>query len=289
VIAALVLAAPARGATTMLSEDFNTATAPGCHGLITNEYSLWNPGDPNRVLDDKWEMTSGSLFTTGFTGRTGVPDSVVPNRCSTNGTNSNVFRVRTRRQFGTAVGWDRQTIDAKVTGYSAGVHPSDGVVLWPRYQTEFSLYFAYIARKDGKALITKKCADAAHGGSDFKSDGITPHTGNHVNGGYVYTLSAGPGGQNNESNVALDGSTIPVPAIGSWLTLRTETKNLMGGNVQLRIFRTVAGSLKELKRAVDQGTECAIIPATTATPARFGYRADSTEAAFEDYALTSMP
>lgn len=289
VVAALVFAAPAHGATTLLSENFNTATSPGCNGLITNEYSMWNPGDPNRVLDDKWEMTSGSLFTTGFTGRTGVPDSVVPNRCSTNGTNSNVFRVRTRSQFGRAAGWDRETIYAKINGYSAGVNPWDGVALWPRYQSEFYLYFAYVDRKDGKALITKKCADAAHGGSDFKSDGVTPHNGNHVNGGYVYSLPAGLGGQNNESNIALDGSTIPVPAIGSWLMLRTETKNLAGGKVQLRIFRTVSGSLRELKRAEDQGTECAIIPATTTTPARFGFRADNTDASFEDFALVSMP
>ena len=96
-------------------------------------------------------------------------------------------------------------------------------------------------------------------------------------------------GSGSLPSIALDGSTIPGPAIGFWLLLRTETTNLAGGKVRVRIFRAVSSSLKELKRAEDQGTECAIIPPTRSNPSQFGFRADDTDASFEDFALVSMP
>jgi hypothetical protein len=50
----------------------------------------------------------------------GVPDRVVPNRCSTDGTNSNVFRVRTRRQT-ISSGATSRVADGARTGRRRGV------------------------------------------------------------------------------------------------------------------------------------------------------------------------
>src|SRR5579884_3353308 len=47
----------------------------GAHHLITNEFALFNPGDPAAVSSPNWEMTSGSFFSVDGIGWTGVPDT----------------------------------------------------------------------------------------------------------------------------------------------------------------------------------------------------------------------
>src|SRR6266566_3712614 len=65
------------------------------NGLIVNEFTYWNPGDPAAHTSPVWELTSGSLFAVGGAGWTGVPDDVNPNANSSNGNDSAVFRLTT--------------------------------------------------------------------------------------------------------------------------------------------------------------------------------------------------
>lgn len=127
------------------------------NGLITNEYAYWNPNDLSAKHSTMWEMTSGSLFARDGAGWSGIPDSENPDRLSINANNSAVFRLTTKRtDFGdVAVSfnlWNEQLVS------SPKVPPADwdGVHIFLRYQTEYSLYYASINRRDNKVVIKKK-------------------------------------------------------------------------------------------------------------------------------------
>src|SRR5262249_6964749 len=65
-------------------------------GLVTNEYAYWNPG--SGVDSPRWELTSGTLFSRGGRGWTGIPDAGCdPNVGSSNCTDSAVFRLTSKR------------------------------------------------------------------------------------------------------------------------------------------------------------------------------------------------
>jgi hypothetical protein len=70
-------------------------------GLVTNEWAFRHPDDRDAVVSPDWYMTSGSLFTSGKAGWSGVPDRRAPDAASADGTGSAVFRLVThRRDFG---------------------------------------------------------------------------------------------------------------------------------------------------------------------------------------------
>jgi len=162
-----------------------TAPAPGLiasypivsslpNHLVTNEFAYWSPGNPARVVSLIWEMTSGSLFEQGGAGWSGVPDDIDPNATSSNGNDSAVFRLNTTRyDFGNvAVSFDLDN-QGLVTTARTPAQAYDGVDIWFRYQSEYTLYAAHVNRRDGTVAIEKKVA----GGP------------NPVNGGTYYPLA----------------------------------------------------------------------------------------------------
>ena len=153
----------------LFSESFTHAD-----GLMTNEYAFWNPSGAGRVVDPNWEMTSGSLFAVGGVGWTGIPDNRDPNATSSNGTDSAIFRMTTRR-----IDFSNVSVSVRLRheGYvSTPTTPAvawDGVHLFLRYVSEESLYYASVNRRDNTTQIKKKVP------------------GGPSNGGTYYTLASG--------------------------------------------------------------------------------------------------
>jgi hypothetical protein len=145
--------------------------------VVVNEYSHWHPGDPTGVRSRVWDMTSGSLLRRHGMGWTGPPDVVAPNAESTNGTNSAVFRLTsTKRDFG--------NVDVAFRLFNVGLSSTvstppvdwDGVHVFLRYQTEFSLYYASINRRDGMVTIKKKVPGGpSNDGTYFQLAALQPH------------------------------------------------------------------------------------------------------------------
>ena len=145
-------------------------------GLITNEYAFWNPGAAGSTTSPTWEMTSGSLFARAGTAWSGVPDSVDPNSTSSNGTNSAIFRLVTRRKDFTNVSVSfRLRRDGLTSTAATPAVAWDGEHIFLRYASETSLYYASFDRRDGTTAIKKKV------------------TGGTSNGGTYYTLASGRG------------------------------------------------------------------------------------------------
>jgi hypothetical protein len=143
-------------------------------GLLTNEYAFWNPTATGRVADPNWEMTSGSLFARSGTGWSGVPDNVEPNATSSNGTDSAIFRMVTRRTDFTNVNVSvRLRHEGFVSTPSTPAVAWDGIHLFLRYVSEESLYYASVNRRDNTTQIKKKVP------------------GGPSNGGTYYTLASG--------------------------------------------------------------------------------------------------
>lgn len=235
-----------------MSDQFDHPNGP--NNLIVNEWSYWNPQDPARVVAPAWQMTSGSLFSVGGLGWTGIPDDVSTDRYSEAHTDSQVFRLNTTRgDFGDVV----QEVDARINGFTGSVDfpalPWDGVVLWPRYVDEFHLYFAYLLRKDGRVQITKKCPGHLAGGSFY-------------NGGSYFDLSA----------ERYHGPTV----IGRWYRLASSVQDNPDGSVTIRTFQD--GRLAA--QATDRGVGCAPIRA----PTQLGIRADNVDANLAHYRVYQL-
>jgi hypothetical protein len=183
----------------LLSDSFG-----GGDGLITNEYAYWNPSDPSSVVSPVWELDSGSLFRRGGAGWTGVPDDRSPDATSSSGNNSAVFRLTTRRSdFGdVSVSFRLRNDGLSSTGSTPPVD-WDGVHVFLRYQSEFSLYYASVNRRDGTVVIKKKVPGGPDNGGTYYE--LTPYvahavpygqwqnvtaTVRNVTGGVQITLSA---------------------------------------------------------------------------------------------------
>lgn len=194
---------------TLIEDDFNS--------LITNEFAFWNPTDPASKKSPTWEMSSGSLFNAGGAGSTGSPDNRQPDALSSKGNNSCIFRLRTVR---------KDFLNTEVSfillnnGFvsSQGTPPVDwdGVHVWTRYQSEFSLYYASVNRRDGVCLIKKKVP------------------GGPSNDGTYYTIS----------KIA----KLPVP-LGRWQQIKVVTKNPTDKSVLIQLY--VGGAL--IVEATDSG------------------------------------
>ena len=144
------------------------------NGLVTNEYAFWNPSASDRIEDGIWAANSGSLFSKDSTGWSGVPDDREPNATSSNGTNSAIFRLISKRTGirDVDVSFRLRNEGFSVTSSTPAV-AWDGVHVFLRYASEESLYYASVNRRDGTTQIKKKVP------------------GGPSNGGTYYTLASG--------------------------------------------------------------------------------------------------
>jgi len=139
------------GSNTLFQDRFT-----GAGGLITNEYAHWNS---DGILSSDWDMTSGSLFRQSNTAWTGVPDSLTPNKYSSDHTDSNVFRVNTFRTFAGSI---KVSLALKNNSeiHDSNCNASDtcwhGVHIWLRYLTQYDLYAVSLNRADNEVIIKRK-------------------------------------------------------------------------------------------------------------------------------------
>src|SRR5262249_48904427 len=130
-------------------------------------------------------MTSGSLFRQANTGWTGPLDSCAPDRLSSNCTNSNVFRLATRRSFDGSIKVSlalRNNSDIHDSGCNATDTCWHGVHVWLRYQSQFDLYYVSINRADNTAVIKRKvpCGSDNQGTYFVLSQGSVSSSVSHV-------------------------------------------------------------------------------------------------------------
>jgi hypothetical protein len=218
-------------------------------GLVTNEYSHWNPTSSSATKSGIWEMTSGSLFAQNGTGWTGVPDG-----CSTSSTYSSpctasdVFRLNSvEHDFGN-VTVSLDLLNNYLTSSSrTPAEAWDGIHVWLHYQSEYNLYYASFNRRDGRIVIKKKCL----GGSE--------------NGGTYYELGQGE----------VAGYGIP---FGVWQHLAASIQDNSDGSVTIAMYR---GGTKLLS-ATDTGLGCAPITA----PGGVGIRGDNDNFNFDNFTVT---
>lgn len=198
------------------------ALFPQTPTIMVNEYSHWNAEHDDAVPSSIWDMTSGSLFATGGRGYSGAVNAGRVDATSSSITNSAVFRLNT-----TSFAFGNVAVDLGVYlaryGSTTTTPPVDwdGVDVWLRYQSQYSLYDAELQRRDGRVAIKKKCV----GGPD--------------NGGTYYTL-----GQVRDAPMAL----------GVWTAAGASVRNVTGG-VSITVYR--AG--RPLLTVTDRGIGCPAI------------------------------
>lgn len=153
-----------------------------------------------------WKVTSGAL-------------SVLPG--GQWWTDSPVFRVvsQDRFQYANVATTVKATINEFKTSAETPAVAWDGVHLFLRYKSQYSLYYATVARRDGEVVLKKKCE------------------GGPSNGGTYYTLATG---------------SAPVKP-GQEFTATAAVTDTQGG---VKLSLDVNGEHLE---AVDTGTGCATI------------------------------
>jgi hypothetical protein len=135
---------------------------------VTNEFAFWNPTLPSSSVSPDWELTSGSLFAKDGAYWTGAPDTANPNATSSNGTDSAIFRLTTKRaDFGDVGVTFALHNDGLTSTASTPPVAWDGVHIFLRYQTEESLYYASVNRRDGHVVIKKKCPGGPSNGGTY--------------------------------------------------------------------------------------------------------------------------
>ena len=202
-------------------------TPPAGTSLVTNEYAFWNPSVSSAVLSKDWEMNSGSLFThdtdAGPAYWSGKVDDISPDAKSVKGTNSSIFRMTTKRaDFKDTETRVKLKIDSQTQTKATPVTDWDGVHIFLRYQSEESLYYASIARRDGSVVIKKKCP------------------GGPSNGGTYYTLGSKSGFK---------------ISMGQWRWYAADVQTNTDGSVTLGISRVGT----KIFTITDKGTGCAPI------------------------------
>jgi hypothetical protein len=219
-------------------------------GLVTNEFAYWNARKPTAVISPDWQMTSGSLFGLEGGGYTGRIDDVSPDAVSQKSTNSAIFRLNTRdRSFQNVLVTMKLNLIRLV---STAVTPKvdwDGVHLFLRYQSQFELYYASVARRDGHVVIKKKCK------------------GGDVNGGTYYSLGSS------------EQSGWPMPP-GTWHSVGATVRTNRDGSVTIELYR----DNRVITTATDTGIGCPPITAAGAT----GIRGDNTEFKFRDFMVAPI-
>jgi hypothetical protein len=217
--------------------------------LVTSEYAVNNPGKADAARSDVWQVTSGSLFAVGGNGDTGRIDTGRPDATSSNFTDSSVYRMNTvRSDFkNVSVSFKLNVQSMSSTSRTPAV-AYDGVHIWLRHVTQYSLYSASVARRDNKVVLKKKCK------------------GGPSNDGTYYTL----------------GKETPAEPVvkGKWMDVAASAQNNPDGSVTLIL--SVNG--KQLITAVDTGVGCAPITAA----ASVGIRGDNTRFLFNSFTASTM-
>ena len=219
------------------------STFPARDGLVTNEFAFWSPSDPRSLRSSVWDMTSGSLFALNGNGYSGVPDDRDMDALSQIGNRSAIFRLTTHdHSFGdVSVRMNINVHRLSSTRFTPRVD-WDGVHIFLRYKTEYRLYYASVARRDGKVVIKKKCP-----GGDS----------NH--GTYYELTDEAPG--------------YPIP-YGQWLRTGATVTDNSDGSVSIVLSRDG----KAVVSATDRGVGCAPITGAGA----IGVRGDNAEFEFGD-------
>ena len=231
----------------LLMETFNYT-----NGVIANEFAHSNPGHTNAIRSLIWEMTSGTLFSSWGAGWTGIPDNIEPNTNSSNGNNSSVFRLTTKKaDFGdVAVSFALLNQGLSSTTSTPPVD-WDGVHVFLRYQSESNLYYASVNRRDNKVVIKKK----------------TPGGPAPSNGGTYSNLT---------SEIS---HTVPYNV---WQMVTATVQNEQNGFVTIKLY----GGNNLLVSAVDNGT---ILGAPITNPGKVGIRGDNANLKFENFTVTVLP
>lgn len=226
---------------------------PNTNALVTNEFAYWNPTQFGARSSSDWDMTSGSLFSSvgavAGVGSTGVVNSGSPDSSSSRVTNSAVFRLNTKRtDFGDV------NVRLKLNIAELGTTPAtpavawDGVHIWLRYQSQYSLYYASVARRDGHVVIKKKCP------------------GGPSNSGTYYSIGAEVPGR-------------PLP-LNTWTYVSADVRNNPDGSVTIKLYQ--ADQL--LITATDAGVGCAPITQPGAT----GIRGDNARFRFHTFQVRRL-
>jgi hypothetical protein len=218
-------------------------------GLITNEYAFWNPSDARAFRSPDWEMGSGSFFVSGGTGWTGVPNAGFVDRTSSNATNSAIFRLNTKRSDYQDVSVSFSLLNQGLS--STSVTPAvawDGMHIWLHYQSETSLYYASINRRDGTSIIKKKVP------------------GGPSNGGTYYDLSPFV--------------SHPVP-YGQWTNVKATVQTHPDNTVTIALYEN--GQL--IVQATDDGS---IGGPPITGGGRVGLRGDNANLKFENFVVESL-
>ncbi|WP_344935198.1 hypothetical protein [Actinoplanes nipponensis] len=219
-------------------------------GLVTNEFAYWNPTDPQRADSRDWEMTSGSLFALDGSGYSGKVDGGSPDVRSVTNTGSAIFRLNTRdHSFGDV----QVAMKLNVSGLTATSRTPavdwDGVHIFLHYQSQYELYYASVARRDGHVVIKKKCL------------------GGPSNGGAYYALGSSE----------VSGLSLP---LNSWQDVGASIRNNADGSVFIALQRNG----KTVSTATDSGVGCAPIRAAGAT----GIRGDNAEFRFSGFTVSAL-
>jgi hypothetical protein len=216
-------------------------------GLVTNEFAYWNPADPQRVESSDWEMTSGSMFARDGNGYTGTINNNLSNAKSTTGTGSDIFRLNTRNySFENVQVSMKLNISRLVTTSRTPAVDWDGVHIFLRYQSQYELYYASVARRDGHVVVKKKCL------------------GGPSNGGAYYALG----------NSEVSGLAFP---LNSWQDVGASIRTNTDGSVAITLLR----GGKIVSSAIDNGVGCAPIRTAGAS----GIRGDNAEFQFNNFTV----
>jgi len=201
-------------------------------GLVTNEYATWNSNKSGLHTSSIWTVTSGSLFARTGRAWTGVPDGQSPDPASLNSTDSAVFRLTTRRSDFSdfKVEFNVRAIDLTTTPRTPPTD-WDGIHVFLRYESESSLYYASVLRRDNQVVAKKKV------------------TGGASNGGTYYTLANATGG---------------VPLDRAWHHVAVSVRTASDGSVRVLIAIDGQTALE----AIDTGAEDSRRPAVGAVGLR---------------------
>ena len=246
--------------------------APPIDGLVTNEFAYWHRSPEAKISAD-WEMTSGSLFVRGGRFWTGKPDSCAsPNAQSSNCTNSNVFRLNTRKRFAGDV---RLAVKLKQLGdiHDRSCEAKDscwhGTHLWLRYRSQYDLYYVSINRADGKVVIKRKV----------------------------------PCGPDNRGTYFVLGSYVPNDfKVGTWNSYNVDISSGADGNVTIKLYDDGKSRTVPVAVGTDRGGRNPNWSASCNTPGRYpsadylpivgpgaiGIRGDFANFEFTDFKVTPL-
>jgi hypothetical protein len=218
--------------------------------LITNEYAYQHSEKTDAARSPDWIVTSGSLFRAGGLLWSGHPDDQTPGPTSASGTGSAVLRaVSTRTDHADVrLSFALRVVGLTETRRTPG-RDTDGVHAILRYQSEFSIYYVSVFRRDGQIAIKKKVP------------------GGPSNGGTYYTLGVKP--------FAVD------PAWpGTWHQVETTIARVGSGAVRLTLCIDGRPALD----VVDAGADAPPVLA----PGRVGLRGDNCEFYVRDFTATPL-